>query len=293
MKREYLLAGVTILCWGMLAAVSKLLLREMSAVAVLSWSSLFAAAFLLLCCLFTKRLYFLKDMNARTWLELVEVGLLGVFCYRLCLFFGISRLPAQTAFVLNYLWPACTVLFGRVLLSERLTCIKVLAVALSVLGVIINTAQGNLHFLQGNDPLGILLCLAAAVLYGLYSVLNKKQAHDKFLAMLVAYFCSTACAFGLTVAMGKPIELPAASQMMVLAFIGVVCNALPYLTWALALDRGNTAVIANLAYLTPFVSLAATHFLLKEAVTVYSVLGLALIGVGILFQMAAVRKEKA
>lgn len=68
---------------------------------------------------------------------------------------------------------------------------------------------------------------------------------------------------------------------------GVICNALPYLTWALALDIGNTAVIANLAYLTPFVSLLVTHFVLGENITVFSVLGLLLIVLGIAIQILA------
>ena len=71
---------------------------------------------------------------------------------------------------------------------------------------------------------------------------------------------------------------------------GVICNALPYLTWALALDLGNTAVIANLAYLTPFVSLLCTHFVLGEKITVFSVLGLVLIVTGIAIQMLVNKK---
>ena len=52
----------------------------------------------------------------------------------------------------------------------------------------------------------------------------------------------------------------------------------------------NTAVIANLAYLTPFVSLILTHFVLGEKITVFSVLGLVLIVTGIIIQMIVNKK---
>ena len=56
------------------------------------------------------------------------------------------------------------------------------------------------------------------------------------------------------------------------------------------MNLGNTAVIANLAYLTPFVSLILTHFVLGEKITVFSVLGLLLIVTGIIIQMVVNKK---
>ena len=56
------------------------------------------------------------------------------------------------------------------------------------------------------------------------------------------------------------------------------------------MNLGNTAVIANLAYLIPFVSLILTHFVLGEKITVFSVLGLVLIVTGIIIQMIVNKK---
>ena len=56
------------------------------------------------------------------------------------------------------------------------------------------------------------------------------------------------------------------------------------------MNLGNTAVIANLAYLTPFVSLLLKHFVLGEKITVFSVLGLVLIVTGIIIQMIVNKK---
>ena len=106
---------------------------------------------------------------------------------------------------------------------------------------------------------------------------------------MVSYVAGTVTAFILILIQGK-IEAPTLSQTAGMIWNGVICNALPYLTWALALDLGNTAVIANLAYLTPFVSLLCTHFVLGEKITVFSVLGLVLIVTGIAIQMLVNKK---
>ena len=106
---------------------------------------------------------------------------------------------------------------------------------------------------------------------------------------MVSYGAGTVTAFILVIIQGKLI-LPTGSQAAGMIWNGVICNALPYLTWALALDIGNTAVIANLAYLTPFVSLLITHFVLGEKITVFSVLGLVLIVAGIVIQMLVNQK---
>jgi len=62
-------------------------------------------------------------------------------------------------------------------------------------------------------------------------------------------------------------------------------NALAYLFWALALKNSvNTAATANLAYLTPLLSLFVSAMLLHERITIRAVFALAFILGGILIQ---------
>jgi len=62
-------------------------------------------------------------------------------------------------------------------------------------------------------------------------------------------------------------------------------TAIPFTTWALALEKGDTAKISNLAYITPFLSLVWTSLILKEKLNPYSILGLVIIVLGILIQI--------
>ncbi|MBQ3404732.1 MAG: DMT family transporter [Oscillospiraceae bacterium] len=86
------------------------------------------------------------------------------------------------------------------------------------------------------------------------------------------------------------LSLPSPHQLAGLAVYGVFCDGVAYVTWLLAIERGNTAVISNLAYITPFISLLVTHYILGEAVTLYSVLGLLLIITGIAVQLSTRHK---
>ena len=75
------------------------------------------------------------------------------------------------------------------------------------------------------------------------------------------------------------------AQWLGMLWLGIVVNAVAYLLWALAL-RGveNTAKIANIAYLTPFLSLVVSALVLKEKIDIRAFIALIFIVGGILFQ---------
>lgn len=191
--------------------------------------------------------------------------------------------------MINELWPALIILFSCWILKEKMNPGKAAAVIFSFLGILVVTTDGNLAEFSLGDSRGVFYALMAAVCYGMYCTLNKKEIYDKNLSVMISYAAGTITAFILVLIQGK-LTIPTGSQAAGMLWNGIICNALPYLTWALALDLGNTAVIANLAYLTPFVSLILTHFVLGEKITVFSVLGLLLIVTGIIIQMVVNKK---
>lgn len=291
MKREYIFAGISVLCWGTLATVSKLLVGSMDTMFAMAYSFLFAALFL---AVYNWRMGNLPEiirLPLSVWLRMILVGSCGVFIYNYFLLKGMERLPAQEAFVINYLWPAMIIILSCVILRERMTLGKMAAVACSFLGIVVITTEGSLAGLIEGSVSGILFCLLAALSYGMYSVLNKREEYNKNISVMIAYASGAVFAFGL-LAVGGKMGVPDGEQTAGLLFNGIICNGIPYLTWAFAMDMGNTAVISNLAYLTPFISLLFTHFILGEEITVYSVGGLLLIVLGIILQMLVQKKQK-
>ncbi|MBQ9132162.1 MAG: DMT family transporter, partial [Clostridia bacterium] len=90
--------------------------------------------------------------------------------------------------------------------------------------------------------------------------------------------------------MGPPLQIEA-GQLVGLAWNGVFVMAVATTTWAIALDAGNTAKISNLAYVTPFLSLVWTFFVLHETPSPWAVGGLCLIVLGIFVQLKEKRQR--
>ena len=79
-----------------------------------------------------------------------------------------------------------------------------------------------------------------------------------------------------------PIE---GTKWLGMIWLGVVIDAFAYLLWALALKGiENTAKIANIAYLTPFLSPIISAVILKEEINLRAIIALLFIVGGILLQ---------
>lgn len=283
MKKTYFYAGISILLWSSIATLSKLLLGSMNSYQVLCISALFAAVALMIVIIATKRLRLFKEYKLKDYITMVLIGLPGTFFYYVFLYLGTDMMLASQAFIINYLWPIMSVVFACILLKERLTARKVIAILMSFLGVI-TVAGGELAHFNSGTLLGMLFCIGAAVSYGAFTALNKKWQYDKYLSMMVSFVASFVLSLAINLAIGGSTEVNLL-QLAGLGWNGIFVMAIATVTWALALDMGNTAKVSNLAYITPFVSLVWTFFILKEPIQLWSVLGLVIIVLGIFVQM--------
>ena len=283
MKRSYILAATAILCWSTVATVVKLLLGSLTSMQVLFLSSGFAALALLVYNAATGRLSMLRGYKPRDYLITLLIGIPGTFLYYVFYYSGTARMPASQAFIINYLWPIMSVIFACIILRERLTVRKAVAILLSFLGVVIVTGA-DLSATGSDTLLGALFCVLGAVSYGVYTALNQRFGYDKRISMMFFYLTS----FVLTGVINLcTVGLPEVSPLQILGFAwnGIFTMAVANTAWMLALESGKTAKISNLAYVTPFLSLIWTALVLKEDIRLLSVLGLAVIVTGILIQL--------
>lgn len=284
MKKSYFYALVSVFFWSTTTTVSKLLLHSISTMQVLAVSSVFATLFLLMVNVFKGNLKQLKSYQPRDYLVLAGVGFLGMFLYRMLLFFGVARMLASQAMIVNYLWPIMAVLASCVILREKLTVRKAIAVVMSFLGVVIVTTGGSAAGLSGSDLTGTVLVAVAAVFYGLFVAINKRLQYDSFVSMMFYNAVAAICAILGTLFSGETLLLTL-SQNLGLVWVGVCNTAIGFVAWDLAMKTGDTAKVANLAYITPFLSLVVAYFLLGDPITIWSVGGLTVIVAGILLQL--------
>ena len=288
MKKQYFYASISILLWSTTATVTKLLLGSLNSMQILFISSFFAFIFLLIVNAIKGNLNELKKIKLKDYLHIFCIGLLGTFLYNLFLYLGINNMQASQAFIINYLWPIMTVIFACILLKEKMTIRKMIAIVLSFIGVIIVTSNGNLS-IESSSLIGALFCILAAISYGLFSVLNKLKNYNKYLSMMLYYFSSFVVSLIYTL-ISKEWYIPRTNQLFGLLWIGLFTSAIAFTSWALALEKGDTAKISNLAYVTPFLSLIWTGIILKEQIRIYSVIGLLIIILGIFIQIKETTK---
>ncbi|SEW18796.1 DMT family transporter [[Clostridium] fimetarium] len=291
LEKQYKYVAVPILFWGTLATLNKLLLKSLDAMFVLAVSSIVAFIFLFIYNFFTGKLKKMKTYNLADIIRMVVLGILGFFCYNLFYLLGIDVFPAQEAMILNYMWPAMIIIFSCIILKEKMTFKKIIATMMSIVGVVVVASEGDISKIASGNLKGIIFCLLAAVSYGLYSVLNKKEIYDKSIAIMIGYLSTAIIAFVCIAITGTDSTLNP-ENMIGLLYNGIACNAISYLCWVLALDYGNTAIISNLAYLTPFISLIICAVVLHENISWYSIIGLVMIVSGIIVQSAGKKKNE-
>ena len=283
MRKSYLYAGITVLIWSTLATVAKMVLDDIPSFQVLAVSSALAFVFLLAVNIVSGSIKEIKRYRAKEYLMMTGLGFLGLFMYSALYYYGISVLSSQEACILNYLWPMMIVVFACVLLREKLTVRKVIAMLMSFAGIVV-LSLGNGGADSGNKLFGFLACVTAAVCYGLFSVLNKKHTLDQGVTMMWSWLTVAVCSTvaGLIFEKWQPIS---GAQWAGVAWLGIALNAVAYLLWALALKGArDSAKIANLAYLVPFLSILLSAVVLKERITINAVIAIVLIIGGILLQ---------
>lgn len=283
MKKTYLLAGTAIFFWSTVAVTTKLLLGTHNNFQVLSVSALFAAIFLLGVNVATGNIKKLKNYKLKDYVISMLIGLPGTFFYYVFYYAGADMMLASQAFIVNYLWPIMSIVFACIILKEKMTPRKAIAVIISFLGVAIVTGSDIMHF-SGNVMYGTLLCISGAICYGIFTSLNQKFHYDKRLSMMMNYVVTYILTGIINIANGDAF-VPSFAEAFGFVWNGVFTMAIANTAWTIALESGKTAKISNLAYITPFVSLIWTSLILKEELNINFVLGLIAIILGIFIQL--------
>ena len=288
-KKQIVYAVLTVFLWATMAPAVKLMQDSVPTTEVLFLAGVFSVVFLLGRLIANGKVKEYRTFGAQNYKVVLGLGFLGFFVYEFLYYFGIAQLTASTACILNYLWPIMLVLFSCLILKEPFTTRKVIAMVASFLGVVVLSVGGNDQY--GAHPmLGIVGCIIAAVSYGLFSILNKREDLDQDLCMPI--FWGVTMVSGLIAGFVEGgWTMPDLKTWLILAWLGVMANAVGYLIWAIALnDSKNSARIANFAFLVPVLSMLLSALILREQIHWNGIAALVLILGGILYQSAEKKK---
>jgi len=271
-----------VLAWSTVATGFKLGLRVLQPLQLLWLGALISLVFFAATLLATGRWRMLAGLGARDWRRVAGLGLLNPFLYYFILFEAYDRLPAQIAQPLNYTWAIMLAILAVPILGQPLTRRTLLGIVVSYAGVVVLLAQGRFDGLARVDALGVVLALASTLVWALYWLANVRLKVDA-LALMTGSFAVGVPAVGLACAVIEGLPRLDAQALGYGAWVGLIEMGVTFVLWQTAMRRtAHAGRIAQLIFLSPFLSLLLIDRVLGEAVSPSSVAGLGLIVAGLL-----------
>lgn len=221
--------------------------------------------------------------------------------YTLALFFALAlaadRPQAVAVGLLNYLWPALTLLLSLVLLGHRGGWGLIPGTLAALAGVWLVMTQGAAFSWQGflrqweRNPAAYGLGLLAALAWALYSNLSRRWG-GRGDGSVNGFMLTTGAVFLLLhLARGGLFTWDARSLVEV--FFLALSTALGYLFWDVAMRRGDMVLVASFSYFTPFLSTLVSSLYLHVALTAGLWAGCLLIIAGSFVSWKSIRPPRA
>jgi drug/metabolite transporter (DMT)-like permease len=223
-------------------------------------------------------------ITSRQFWQVIGVGFVGYGVSLSLQFLGTKLSTAANGSLVTSATPALVLLFAWILLGEKITTRRLVALLLATLGVVAvidpRTAQLNPDLFLGN-----ILLLGAAVTWALYSVLVRKatQSLDVLPFSMIAFIG------------GLPLAVPAGVWEVNTAgvgeinlgvvggvlFIGVISTALAMVLWNNAFAILDAGAASLTFFAQPVVGTLLGWLFLNESISYLFLLGGILIGLGL------------
>jgi uncharacterized membrane protein len=131
--------------------------------------------------------------------------------------------------------------------------------------------------------LGVILALLCAVAWAFWGVFGKLSTNHGTPSTTLA-FLSSCASFTVIVASYAWQRFPAAPSAagLIFALLSGLCGAIGLLFFALAIKRGNAALIVTVSAIYPAFTLLLSPFLLQEHISLTHAIGVLLVTLGVI-----------
>ena len=292
-SKSYLHVAIAVASWSTVATAFKIGLRHYSYYELLLVSAFTAMLVFALVVSFQKKWYLLKRINRKEWHLFALTGLLNPAGYYLILFKAYELLPAQIAQSINYSWAIVLTLLLSLFMKQRIPALKFLGMAISLGGVaLISLGSESFSGLQLSVT-GLVLAFMSSFVWASFWILNKKSEHiDNVLALFVSFLFGSV--YLLIGCLFVEVQLHSLKGVLSSVYVGLFEMAIPFIFFGLALKKtDNPALINQLCYLSPFISLFIIQSVLGEPIYITTIVGLLLIIGGILFNEYGVKTKNS
>lgn len=214
------------------------------------------------------------------------LGLVGIATFHSLVYIGLNRTSATNAGLVYATVPVFVAIFARLIWGDRIRPVQYLGIVVSIAGVAVLLAEGELAALMALrfNP-GDVWLFAATAVWGLYTVLAKRQPRD-----LSRYTGLTAILlFGVPMILpfylwesltGRTMPLTWQAAVAV-GYVAVFASVLAYIAFNSAVAIVGPNRTGPFANLTPAFAIVLGIAFLGESLHFYHLAGIALIAVGV------------
>lgn len=285
-------AGIAVASWSTVATAFKIALMHLTHFEMLLIASCTALFIFALLLTLQRKWSLVAALPAKQWRRFALIGLLNPVAYYLVLFKAYNLLPAQVAQPINYAWPIVLLILLAMFAHQPIPLKKYIGMFISLGGVaLISLGSGSAG--TSIPVSGLFLAALSAFLWATYwMVNNKNKAVDGSVTLFMSFLFGTVYLIGGAFVVGVNIcTLPGVLSGM---YVGAFEIGIPFIFFGLAMRKThNPALINQMCYLSPFVSLFLIAVVLGEKIVLTTYIGLLLIVFGIVFNEYLVsRKHK-
>jgi len=268
---------LTVIFWGLSFIATKMALQYLTPVEIIAIRLLLGAPTLYLVVLIKKiEIKFKK----------VDYFILLVASVVLSLHFLIQAFGLQYTSATNTAWLVATIpvfiaILSALFLKERLSSFKIGGIALATFGVILLVSGGKLTSLGSLHSVGDWIILSSGITWGVYTIItrnvtrtNNPLAVSLTILIVPTLFLNAYSAY--TTPVSKILDLPI-NIIIALIFLGVFCLGLAHWFWLEGLSRKGATEVGVYIYIEPVVTTIVAIPLLNEQLTLFTILGAALI----------------
>lgn len=284
MKKAYGLGLLTVLFWSTSATAFKITLQYLDVLQLLLYAIITAIIILGSFLLISKRFMKVFRLKKKEYLFCMILGVMNPFLYYWMAVKAYDLLPAQIAQPINYTWVIMLTLLSVPLLKQSLGKVQIFATLTCYSGVVVLSYRSSAYSGPDINYFGIFLAFSCTIIWALYWIYNV-QSHQDTIVNIFLNFIFSIPFIALACGLFSSFKVQDIRGLMGCAWIGSFELGFAFITWisALKLSHG-THKIANLIFLTPFISLIFIHMVLGEDIVLQTYIGLFLIIAGIFLE---------
>ena len=280
----YIEVFFAVVVWGASFIATKVALAYASPITIV-WLRFAMGVVILGVAVVLRRQFTLPNKNE--WRYFALLGFLGITFHQWLQSNALVTSEASTTAWIVATTPVFMALLGWLVLKEGLGWVTISGILLAFIGVLVVVSDGDITSISIREfgAPGDVLILISAVNWAVFSTLSRRGLKSYPASLMMFYVMSFGWVFTsfLFIPSEGLSEIPrlTVNGWIGILFLGIFCSGLAYIAWYDALQALSAAQTGVFLYIEPLVAVAVAAIVLAEPVTWASLLGGAVILIGV------------